>query len=199
MRTFFKIASIVLIVVLLLSFDHSEVAKHDYFPLQKGNQWTYCIPNNEDGSTYRYSTSIIGDTNINSKEYFIIKDVYDDTGIIQVQYYRLENGNIFLRESQNSKEYLYFPSVDSLNKTYNVFENDFEFKNTIVSLFDSIKTPAGKFDSLVNFSVLNLSIGQHINYYFSRKYGLVATRINSRPYSYLESCILDGKIYKLKN
>jgi hypothetical protein len=165
-------------------FWKNGALENDYFPLRKGRTSSYCVYLDKVQECYYYKMVIEKDTVIKGSSYSKVCFIYEDTLLNRIRFIRAAEGNILFREYPNSKEFVYLPRKDSLFLSYKVEENNCLFSNKIVNLYDSIKTPRGKYDSLINLESYNITKKQQINYYFKKETGLVATKINGKLYSY---------------
>ncbi len=183
----------------------------DYFPLHVGNSWTYVGTTR--GGNEQWSCSIVASRIIGEREYFIFDksplpfylfpaDYEKGTEVITR---KTEHGDVVLRF--RDEDILYYKFSDTTLDSMRVvhvdsipgYEAGMDFITCLLSIEDTVVTPAGTFDHCYRFSVGTAQIiGVWIDAWFTPQVGPVRIMVYGEVGNtdmLLKSAAVNGRHY----
>lgn len=125
------------------SFPRLKISSDDFMPLSLGNSWTYKC--NSEISVDTYTKTIIKDTVLDDKDYWVMEHVYQNSNNISYSYIRVdEAGRVIL--TYDGKELYVFDtnSKDGDKYTYGIY--DFYVTYPV-----NITTELGTFNNCIDY------------------------------------------------
>ena len=140
--------------------------ENNYFPLKIGNTWDY----SEYGSP-NSNTQIIGDTLLNEKQYFIVKDNQQNSENIYLR--MATNGDIFSYYS-DSLEFLYIPANPAIGQVICTYPNSNSISSRRVLAINETREIGGcVYFGVIKIQDYNQSDVAYTTYYYKKGLGLV--------------------------
>lgn len=176
---------LLIILTLFIYFDGSaqECAIDDYFPLSVGNTWIYKYTT----SSNRVKFKVTNHNIIKGSNSYYRHKIKDSKGNKSIAYYRNENGQNFIFDEVQNKEYINIPKKPK--KGFKWSQND-TWEYEIININEELQTPVNSYKNLLKIRALqtihNEKNKAKVYYlYFKKDIGQVASVVNGKLQTYL--------------